>query len=225
IIALQEVYSNKDKEFIINQMKKDYPYSAYKGKNGFLFLSKYKIVDFNFTPYSAQTIEERFLIPPGVLYMKIMLNKKLINLFNVRLTAGAVFRKQESSSTQRIQIKQISQVLELAKNVKEPSILLGDFNSGPTMLTDTFTMILQAGYLDVLDSKRKNYTWDPKNNLNDNGHYKNSPAQRIDHIFVPHEWKVSRASLQFTKPVVSVEKGKKVALSDHSGVQGIVEIK
>ncbi|MBR9692218.1 hypothetical protein GOV06_05540, partial [Candidatus Woesearchaeota archaeon] len=28
IIALQEVYSNKDKEFIINQMKKDYPYSA-----------------------------------------------------------------------------------------------------------------------------------------------------------------------------------------------------
>lgn len=224
VIALQEVYAVRAKEYIINEVKDLYPHSAYHQKNGLLLLSKPKIINFNFIPYHTGTIEEKYTLLPGIMHVKINIRKKLINIFNVRITAGGAFRKHESPQTQKLQLGKIKQLLELVKKTKGPSILMGDFNAGPSVLKDTFNAVLKAGFKDVLASS-KNYTWDPKNYLNQNGYHKDSPPQRIDHIFISPEFKFQKPSLTFTTPKVILDSGKKITLSDHYAVQATVQLR
>jgi len=76
----------------------------------------------------------------------------------------------------------------------------------------------------VFALSKGNFTWDAKNSLNRRGHYKESPSQRIDHIFVSPEFDFQKPILKFTTPQV-LDHGKKITLSDHYGVQATVSLK
>ncbi|MBT7902423.1 hypothetical protein HN587_01070 [Candidatus Woesearchaeota archaeon] len=233
IVALQEVFYEKHKKFLVEKLKPLYPYVARKKPNlfgldnGLVMFSKNKIIDSKFIPFKSTTFEEKLFANQGMLTVTVD-NPQFgeLNFLNVHLAAGGLFRHPESKLMERIRQEQIEQVLTVAEQEKDNTFIIGDFNAGPQVSIQNYKTIIQKGFIDLFNLAKKEkkfkFTWDPKNYLNLKGYSPWSPPQRIDHIFVPKQFKQFvdhiKSNVVFNEAVVHAKKFLKVTPSDHYGL-------
>ena len=236
IIALQEVWAEKHKKYLIDSLKDTYPFYAYfseksfnKHQNGEIFFSKFPIDESCYNEFNNTSIDEKHFVSQGILSIKFTTKQfGEISCFDTHTTAGGALKHPEARKTDDIRDLQIRQMLELSKNSNGITVLMGDLNAGPGVSEQNYRSILQAGYDDTYLVGNSNTedcvkcTWDPRNPLNSDGPHKTSPPQRIDHIFIPEKilekFVITDAKVVFEDFSVKVENIKLITLSDHYGV-------
>lgn len=235
VIALQEVYEQKHREFLISGLRKIYPHHFYSRQkrffrleNSLMFFSKYPIAQRTVLPYKHSIWEEEFLIYKGVLIAKIEIpHWGLVSFYNFHTAAGGI-RDPQNKKVEEVRGLQITQMLEKIKKDKHKGlkIILGDLNAGPEAAKENYDLFQKFNFTDAIGCcHRKLYsrtTWDPENRLNLGGPHKNCPAQRCDHIFFRESdtkhLLVNRADIILDKQIVKLPSGEKITVSDHCGV-------
>ena len=225
IIALQEVYRIKHKDFLIEKLSKTYPYSfhVHKGfrfsmENSLMIFSKVPFGEFSLHDFKRTRVEEYLFAKTGYLKMNIKIGDLKVGLYNVHFTAGGLLGP-EHKKAEELRSHQIDQLLnDIKQNGITDNIIVGDFNCGPNVSINNYNKFLEAGFIS-LDSSIN--TWDPKNPLNINGIHKDSPEQSIDHILINCEFSLksesSNLKLIFKEANIITQK-MAVTLSDHYGI-------
>ena len=121
-----------------------------------------------------------------------------------------------------------NQIKEIFLNSDENTIVLGDFNCGPTSCPTEYDYIINNyNFVDTIGSlnefKNLNlYTWCPSSFLTKNGVHSHYPRCRIDHIMVHKNLfkrcKISNGKILFDKEIVPIDKNNNSTLSDHFGI-------
>jgi endonuclease/exonuclease/phosphatase family metal-dependent hydrolase len=237
VIGLQEVYNPEDKEKIIQSVKDTYPYAIYFKRsqllkvgfnNGMMFLSRFPILKADFEMYQKNPVTEKIVVDKGILSIAIKVNDQRIILSNTHTTAGGVMYHTESDKANEIRTKQIQQTMELTDSLAgedDVKVILGDFNAGPGVSEVNYRYLIENGYVDSYElgctQNCQAITWAPDNKLNANGHFPDSPPQRIVHIFIHrkklNDFKVVEVGVILDEEVVPVENSELVTLSDHYG--------
>lgn len=237
VIGIQEIYGVKDKEKVIREVKDKYPYALYFKRsqllkvgfnNGLLFLSRFPILAADFEMYLKNPLTEKLVVDKGILSILISVNDQKIILSNTHTTAGGVMYHTESDKANQIRTAQLQQTIELTDSLatgNEIKMILGDFNAGPGVSEVNYQHMIDQGYADSYplgcSDPCRVVTWAPDNKLNANGHFPDSPPQRIDHIFIYKEkldrLQILEVDVILDKEVVDIENGEKVSLSDHYG--------
>jgi endonuclease/exonuclease/phosphatase family metal-dependent hydrolase len=235
IVALQEVYRQEQREFILAALRDVLPHFAYGRKrrnlgieNGLLTLSRLPMTG-SLALFRDRAIDERLLDNKGVLACRIEIGGGSgLTLFNLHTTAGSFLLHPEGPKANRIRARQIQQVLELAAADAAVTMIVGDLNAGPGVSEENFRQVLEAGYesvYDLLQGPDRAYTWDPANRLNRNGPHRSSPPQRIDHVFMRKRDLVRGRIRPLSSVIccqeetVSTPAGERVTVSDHLGLQ------
>jgi endonuclease/exonuclease/phosphatase family metal-dependent hydrolase len=231
IVALQEVYDRRHRRYLANAVKDTYPYAYGVGdrwsmfSNGLMVLSRHPIVSGSYAPAPGFGLLERAISRKGYLCVEIEVpNIGRLRLINVHLTVSGMFFPSVERVDDERRRDEIAHLVHLADG-SDSAILLGDFNCSPDVHGNHYRHITDAGYVDSFVAAGETgdgFTWDVANALNRNGPYKNSPSQRIDHIFIPRAL-LARLSLvggvvTFDEPSVSIGGSKRVTLSDHYGM-------
>lgn len=235
VIALQEIYEPAHCDLLASRVRDVYPYSFYpqtgwplKLKSGLMMLSRYELVS-TLHSFRAAPIDERFFADKGVLVSQLRVNSAPITILNLHTTAGGLLLRPEHFRIEEIRTHQINETLALA--TQDPGripIIVGDFNAGPEASPSNYAQFKSAHFIDTfarLNPGTVEVTWDPKNALNNTGPHRTSPRQRIDHAFVRDEDVNStriepvEAQIVFQEPLVSIESGRKITLSDHYGLR------
>lgn len=234
VIALQEIYSQQHKRYLISQLKNIYPHHAYSKKrsllglqNGLMFLSKIPIKKSKEITYKRNPLFEGLATKKGVLSITL----KNIILYNTHLTYGGILGPT-NKVIEKIRGKQIKQLISSIKD-KKSSIILGDFNTGPHVSKENYNLLLKSNLLNTYDEickkdhKKPKITWDPNNTLNKNSLFKKEPPQRIDHILISKNslFEIINSKIFAKKTIVPITKNKKITLSDHYGVLTKFKIK
>ncbi len=234
IIALQEVYEQSHRSFLIKELRGKYPHHFYSRQrrlfrleDSLIIFSKYPIVRRKVIAYTNSVFDERILTYKGVLVAKIHSDVfGSISVFNTHTVTGGI-RDQENRTVEDVRAMQIEEMIRGVENSKghDIKIIVGDMNTGPEVAKENYDMLLNRGYIDVVALKHpytKKKTWDPRNVLNREGHYSKSPPQRIDHIFLREsdvtKLKIVKAEIILDKPTIRVVGGGKITISDHAGV-------
>ncbi len=176
IIALQEVFRRRDRGFIARALRETHPHVLAPAPvrsvlgSGLMFLSAVPIRAGGLLPLTRVGMVER-----GVLW--IALEHPLLSglrLTNVHVRAGPAARH----------MAEIGHQLTFAG---AQAIMMGDFNCGPTVATEAYGRIVEAGFTDAYATAGlpEAPTWDAANPLNKSGRFRLEPSQRIDHVFVP----------------------------------------
>ena len=233
IVALQEVYDHRHRRYLASAVKDAYPYTYGVGdrwsmfSNGLMVLSRHPIVSGLYAPAPGFRLLERAISRKGYLCIEIMLpGIGRMRLINVHLTVSGMFFPSVERVDDERRRDEISHLVDLADaNGSEPAVLVGDFNCSPDVHADHYHHITEAGYVDSFVAGGETgdgFTWDVNNALNRNGPYKNSPSQRIDHIFIPKALLASlspvNGTVMFDRPTVSIDGADRVTLSDHYGM-------
>lgn len=241
VIALQEIYEQEHKDFLISKLKKKYPYHfftknfeyRFQFENSLMFFSKVPFVFKKALPLKNTLIEE-ILVYKAALKIKIdVKGLGLVTLYNVHTTPGGL-RKQDNAWVEKIRAGEIRQVIKSINgdSTDNLKIVLGDMNVGPEICKENYELFKQFNFVDLFKAKypkedHLHVTWDPKNSLNADGYYKNSVPQRIDHIFVKNKKRtkqiVKNIKMVFKEAIVRVGSRRKVTLSDHYGVSAVIE--
>ena len=231
IVALQEVYDRRHRRFLANAVKDTYPYAYGVGdrwsmfSNGLMVLSRHPIVSGRYAPAPGFHLLERAISRKGYLCVEIDVpDIGHLRLINVHLTVSGMFFPSVERVDNERRRDEIAHLVHLADG-SDPAILVGDFNCSPDVHADHYRHITDAGYVDAFVASGETgdgFTWDVNNALNRNGPYKNSPSQRIDHVFVPTAL-LKRLSpvggiLAFEVPSVAIGGTEPVTLSDHYGM-------
>ena len=230
IVALQEIYNKKHQEYVINELKSKYPYhflkkgAGFKFDSGLMFLSKYPIADGAFHPFNENSFDEKIFVNKGFLSCDIFIkNFGKIHFINTHLTSGGTLHEQDSKKIIKIRNSQITQIHETLLKNNSPSVILGDFNTGPHIATSNYQNLINNGFVNSYSrSGLDNYTWDNTIYLNKIGTHSNSNSQRIDHIFLQNtllkKVKILSSEIIFTESVFELNDNK-IHLSDHFGIQ------
>lgn len=233
IISLQEIYREKDKQYLISSLKDNYPYYSYYThspiiglNNSFMLFSKEPIIETKFYRFNDNySIDEKYFDNKGILVSSIKSKEfGMLDIYNTHTTAGGLFSHPESKRVDLIRALQIKQLLNLIKvSSYHYSIITGDINAGMGVSEDNYNLIIKNDFIDTFNYKNPNdiaNTWDPKNILNSNGPHKTSPAQRIDHIFIHKTSKFHTVSAEiiFKNPIVPIVNNKMLTISDHYGL-------
>jgi endonuclease/exonuclease/phosphatase family metal-dependent hydrolase len=237
IIALQEVYATCHRRFLENSLSEIYPYTAAPRKqlrsvlgSGLMFLSKHPIASAEFVPLRDESIIRNVVSERGCLFITVNIaGFGVLRLINLHLSVGGESQESKKAGENVRQIAEIEQVLATARSFGSiPPILVGDFNCSPIVNREVYARIIEAGFVDAFaaaaskEQKRDAVTWDRTNPLNAVGRHKDSPSQRIDHVFVPSALARTvvpvMSRIAFTKPTVEVARGRAVTLSDHYGL-------
>ncbi|MBC7692377.1 MAG: endonuclease/exonuclease/phosphatase family protein [Methylotenera sp.] len=237
IFALQEVWTAKDrKRFKIAFEKNGYasvetPRKGWLGTGLLLFVHhSIEILEENFHPFKGATSWDRW-VQKGMLSARIRKpGTPTVAVINTHLQALTTDR---SRSARRLEIfvhnSQVQQLKTLVNHSNSPTILLGDFNVGPTSYASLFRKLLRRlGTRDVLTHvphlKLPEFlTWDQNNPLVQQGHLADEKSARLDHCMVrpsaDWDWHVAEASLQFDAPHPELRiRGQTTPLSDHFAV-------
>jgi len=236
IIVIQECYDEKHFNFINNNLKFDYPYFARKDKkrnllqlhNGLALFSKYPIKSVNLFPYSKSDIIEKCFGNKCLLVTEILIDNKIISLFNVHLTAGSYNPESLNSIKDRLyQIKELISLINYYKSRGTIPIILGDFNSGPIRTNINYKYMLNNGFIDShIYNKGVDYTWSP-NNVKNSVH-NNVKVDKIDHLFFHNCNKninVLESKVIFYEKDIKINNNEYCSLSDHNGLLTTLEIK
>ncbi len=118
ILCFQEAFAGKTRQYLIDQLKKDYPYHTNKlgekflnAGSGLMIFSKYPIIDQYFEKFTdTKGFVERFLANKGFMAVKIQIDKKhFITVYNTHLQAGAS-ASLRYETTSEIRGKQMQQM-------------------------------------------------------------------------------------------------------------------
>lgn len=233
IVALQEVYDRRHRRYLANAVKDTYPHTYGVGdrwsmfSNGLMVLSRHPIVSGHYEPAPGFRLYERTISRKGYLCVEVEVpGIGPLRLINVHLTVSGMFFPSVERIDDDRRRDEIDHLIHLADaDGAEPAILVGDFNCSPDVHGHHYRRIMAARYVDsfvAADGVGEGFTWDVTNALNRNGPYKNSPSQRIDHVFIPqallkHISPVSGV-LAFDTPTVSIDGAERITLSDHYGM-------
>jgi endonuclease/exonuclease/phosphatase family metal-dependent hydrolase len=233
VVALQEIYREEDRRFVLSRLQEALPYSAYVRRRPLLGLENSLMVcsamplEYRFERFKSGTIDERLLGQYGFIVCRIRARDGGIwSLLNVHTTAGGLWRHPESPPVDLIRSRQIRQLLGAAEAEPGISIISGDLNAGPRVSEANFCQVEEAGFAsvhDLLHGRDSGSTWDPLNPLNRDGPHKLCPPQRIDHVFVrsrdlaAHRIVPLSSTICFLDPIVPVGSGY-VTISDHYGL-------
>ena len=231
IIALQEIYDRRHRRYLVDAVRESYPYAYGVGdrwsmfSNGLMVLSRHPIVSGRYAPSPGFRLHERAISRKGYLCVEIESpGIGRLRLINVHLTLSGMFFPSVERINDVRRHDEIAHLMRLAASA-DPAILVGDFNCSPDVHGDHYRHITAAGYIDsfvAAGGAGEGFTWDVDNALNRNGPYKNSPSQRIDHIFIPKELlpRLSPVSsvVTFDVPTVPIGGAGRVTLSDHYGM-------
>jgi endonuclease/exonuclease/phosphatase family metal-dependent hydrolase len=236
IVALQEVFRTAHRRQIIGATQDAYPYVAWAEapafglSSGLLILSDRPLEKPQQLKYSRHPLDERIYAQKGLLAATIDAGPLgPLRLVNVHTTAGGKFRDYNAPKTTALRSHQLTEVLEVAAMPSSgPTLLVGDFNTGPGAAEQNYREILGAGYIDLVKDANAGIpeadlcTWDPEQPLaNGKDDHKGEP-RRLDHVFIAEKDRarldVEEARIVFREPVVPVSGGRMVPLSDHYGV-------
>lgn len=204
ILCLQEIFDEKIREQLKNNLKDKYPYMVEKSSDhdilnlnsGMFFASKFPILRHTFREFHAKSIGTwDAMVDKGIFVACLELgtddNQRILHVYNTHL--------QSTESEYKTREKQLSQVrtfIEKAlktekennKKFKVSAVLLGDFNVVGDNRDEYKRMMSLLGYpTDLyrkLNPNAEGYTWNSKENLlikNDDAD--DSDMQRLDFIF------------------------------------------
>ncbi|MDO8707068.1 endonuclease/exonuclease/phosphatase family protein [Pseudomonas sp.] len=241
VIALQEIYDESHRRFLISRLRCTYPHVAYSRgglllglENGLMIFSKHEMTAV-FERFRTGTIDEMLFDRKGILSTMIRLgDQPSIALFNVHTTAGGLFSHPENVRVDDIRRRQIEQLLNLTESCRDTmTIIVGDLNAGPGVSENNYHLLGSHGFIDIhqmIHGNCNDPTWEPTNLLNRDGPHKTSPAQRIDHVFVRScdlDLKAIRpvsSAIVFKDARVPISGNRKVTLSDHYGLRVALDI-
>ncbi|TDL99422.1 MAG: hypothetical protein C4K58_05810 [Flavobacteriaceae bacterium] len=247
VLCLQEVFEEKDKQFLIGNLSKEYPFATYVSRRGLTFglddgmmvFSKYPILTSEYHPYKSGVLLEKIAADKGTLQVEVFFQNQSVFFFNNHTTAGGGVHHSESKRADFIRQKQIDQMLDLAKAKQENHLVFicGDFNAGPqSPYTETikeaskenYQSMIDAGFVDTFplgckDKSCDRETWDKESFLNlEGGYFPSSADQKIDHILINKNFVSKISSFQseviFYENSLTIE-GNKLTPSDHNGVK------
>ena len=236
IVALQEVFRGTHRKQIIEATRDTFPYAAWAKApafglgSGLLILSDRPLEEPRQFRYSRHPLDERFYAQKGLLMAKVDAGPLgPLRIVNVHTTAGGKFLDYDAAKTMALRSSQLAEILEvLAAPSDAPTLLLGDFNTGPRAAEKNYREILEAGYVDIVKEANGGTpeadlcTWDPEQPLANGKGDQKGEARRLDHVFVAEKdrsrLKVEDACIVFREPVVRVTGGRMMPLSDHYGV-------
>ncbi|MBT8142522.1 MAG: endonuclease/exonuclease/phosphatase family protein [Gammaproteobacteria bacterium] len=243
VIALQEIYEKRDIEFFIQKLKQEYPYyffahkSLIKLNNGLMVFSKYPFIrTMSESQQEKGPIDEMLIADRGILSTVIKLtDQKRVNLINLHATSGGTLNRQDDDNINLMRTRQLEQALKLAlTNNTEYQIILGDFNAGPRFSAINYKYLLENDFTDVYAAYAQQRgitpkpTWTGDNPLNAMRGYTAAEAQLIDHIYISRrlrtDSRIRSARRVFDENIVEVD-GKMYPLSDHYGVEVLLQIK
>jgi endonuclease/exonuclease/phosphatase family metal-dependent hydrolase len=234
VVLLQEIYGHSTRHWLAESLEDVFPYAIYPEKkrywglaNGLMVLSRYvasgDVELFRYTPFDEALFDSK-----GIMFTQHELPGEIaLTIMNIHTTAGGVLRHPEDKRIDEIRSRQIAQGLKRVARLPSPLIIAGDLNAGPGVSEVNFRQILDAGFVSVHDlfhDEISDVTWDPRNPLNSSGPHKACPRQRIDHIFIRTEdFRQNRmrplsSVICLQTPVVQIEGGNFVTVSDHYGI-------
>ncbi len=236
VIGLQEVYTKRHQDYLVENLKGTYPYHYYqrnravKANNGLMYFSKYPIIYKGYYPLKNRgPLDERVVVQKGILTCIIDFGEVgKVQFINIHPTAGGFLYQQDSPEIIKIRSSQITQAFEFSeKNTSLPSIILGDFNAGPEIAVENYQLLIEKGFADAYHAfcQAKNLdaliTWDSENLLNQRGTHPDAISQRIDHIYISpslqKNFSIYDAKRVFDETIVKTN-GDLVTISDHYGV-------
>ena len=234
IIAIQECYDENYFKFIYNKLKLIYPYVSRKDikrnilqlHNGLIIFSKYPIKSINLYPYFKSNIIEKYFGNKCLLVTEIIVDDKILSIFNVHLTAGY---NSESIISEEERLSQIKEIISISKYYISKGtipIILGDFNSGPKRTKSNYNYMIKNNFIDSYNYNNHgiDYTWSLNNlKLSVHGNKKNS---KIDHLFFYNNKNIN----VLDSKIILYEKNIKInneyyCLSDHNALLTSLEIK
>jgi endonuclease/exonuclease/phosphatase family metal-dependent hydrolase len=233
ILALQEVYSSADRHFLAQTMAARYPFSAEPPRarsligNGLMLLSRFPILSSSFIPCRGAPWWTRLLWQQGYLAVEIDLPfVGRTRLINVHLAASVPFGDSRTVASKANRKREIGQLLSAASASSRAAILAGDFNTSEEIYPENYHRIIDAGYADAFilaNTSARNFgafTWDSANPLNARGRFRDSPSQRIDHVFVLKAQSLVPVAAQVVLKDQSIrtKSGRHMPLSDHYGM-------
>ncbi len=238
IVALQEIYLEEHRRYLVSQLQDVYSYFAYVREkpicgleNGLMVLSTMKL-DFQLERFRASPVDEKLFACKGVLVCRIDGGGSgNWSLLNVHTTAGGVRLHPESKKANLIRSRQIDQILRTSDAEAGMTIIAGDLNAGPGVSEENFRQFLSGGFesaYDLMHESDSNPTWDPANPLNRDGPHRTSPPQRIDHVLIQrsdmeaHRLCLLSSDICCREQIVPTPRGP-VTVSDHFGL--CVELK
>jgi len=235
VIALQEVYRPADQRFLAQAMAATHPFCTQLPPtrsllgNGLMLLSRFPLLRSEFLPCNQAPWWVAPLWTQGFLLAEIDLPVAGRTRFiNVHLTAALPLRDLDAAVSAETRDREINQLAAAAKADHGADILIGDFNTGDEIYPAHYRTILTAGYEDAFVAANgagqhgKAFTWDASNPVNRRGRFRNSPSQRIDHVFInvaaQRSFTPIAARIVLEDRCVTTARGERVCLSDHYGV-------
>ena len=232
VIALQEVFSSDDVDYLQDAIGEAYPHCFYEKRKsgwvegGLVLFSKYPAATCGFHPWQEDVLLEKVFVAKGFQHIELSLpQEETLQLIHLHAVAGG-WSNPESSSVETVRSNQFSQVLESTEETK-PVVVLGDFNAGPKVSECNYQQFLDAGFRDCFsDTEKPAYTWDPKNALIGEGPHKDCPPQRIDHILVQNIREISDSQICFDEPVLTTQTPAEtmIPISDHYGLMSTLAL-
>lgn len=202
VVTLQEISHHWSKK-LTKELREVYPYSTkYNTRKlistEMLILSKYPLSDCSFEPFTLDTKLELTVLQKGMLSCVVQMPLREYTILSTHLVALGLSESPTSKYVEMVRSKQIEQLIQHSgKIVKEhPEQLLivtGDFNAGPEASDVNYESLLEY-FIDTftwdesIHGKNKiQYTWLPgfDDNMAAKRIFKQSPAERIDMIFIP----------------------------------------
>jgi len=236
VLALQEVYDPCHRRYLATALRDVYPHAYGVAdrwsifSNGLFVLSRFPIASGEYVAAKGFPRHERLVSRKGYLCVEIDAPGFCpVRLINVHLTVSGLLVQSDGPIDDSRRCLEIADLLSLAGRADAaPALLVGDFNCSPTVHQARYRQIIAAGYVDSFavanphPSAAMAATWDPANALNAGGPFRDSPRQRIDHVFVPRDLLPQMApvasAVVLDRPVVQVGPGQRVTLSDHYGL-------
>lgn len=237
VVALQEIYDRKQKDWLTQSLTKSLPYFI-QGRSaigpwlgdGLMLFSRYKISRSKLITFAARPhLTERLFSSKGFLVAEVHLDTDLsLIIANTHTTAGGVGQHPEWPQVEAARQKQMSQLCGfLDKEFRSHAqIIVGDLNAGPEASPRDYRLLLDRGFVDanvVANGGAAGITWDPANPLNDSGPHNMCPKQRIDHVLIRGDIDTAEAQVVLSEPLVSAG-NKHVTISDHYGVMARVTV-
>eukprot|EP01055_Gregarina_sp_Pseudo9_P000785 Gregarina_sp_Pseudo_9__784@NODE_14_length_6322_cov_57_267229_g12_i0_p2_GENE_NODE_14_length_6322_cov_57_267229_g12_i0NODE_14_length_6322_cov_57_267229_g12_i0_p2_ORF_typecomplete_len527_score64_64Exo_endo_phos/PF03372_23/1_3e24_NODE_14_length_6322_cov_57_267229_g12_i06452225 len=158
IVALQEIFEERQADYLIESLRLIYPFSARRTSggvfalhNGLLTLSKFPIIRTDFYRFRNITWSESLLGSKGVLETVVNVPSiGLICVLNVHMVSGSI--DPESARLDTLRAEETREVLNLAGAAEargEVPVLMGDFNAAPTVCPSSYNMLLAERWDDA----------------------------------------------------------------------------
>lgn len=237
IIALQELYDPRDVAYLIDKLRRRFPFYAIADSGrigqrmspGLVILSEWPIPESKFHPFRSIPFDESLFVSKGMLEASIHHNAlgtfKIVNVHN---TSGGMLWNPHHPLMHWYRRKQYREMFALPERATGYQwIFMGDFNSGPgTSMASYRDLLVQGDDVWSLCNTTPLPTWDPLNPLNVHGPHGKQRAETLDGFILlksrTKAIRVASVKIVFNTPVVRGPNEVKVTISDHYGVEMVL---